>query len=102
MAAQDVPASIETRLVCVRGRVQGVGFREGCVEAATAFAVTGWVRNRLDGSVEALLQGPADALDRMQHWLANGVPAARVEAIEVMPANAPAARFTRFERRPTA
>ena len=102
MAAQNAPIPIETRLVRLRGRVQGVGFREGCVEAATAFDVTGWVRNRLDGSVEALLQGPADTLDRMQRWLADGLPAARVDAIEVMPADAPAARFTRFERRPTA
>ena len=102
MAAQNAAASIETRLVRVRGRVQGVGFREGCVGAATAFGVTGWVRNRLDGSVEALLQGPAAALDPLQRWLADGVPAARVDAIEVMPADAPAVRFTRFERRPTA
>jgi acylphosphatase len=72
------------------------------LEAAATFGVTGWVRNRLDSSVELLMQGPADALDRMQRWLADGVAAARVDAIEVMADDSPAGRFTRFEARPTA
>ncbi|HEX7637544.1 MAG TPA: acylphosphatase, partial [Burkholderiaceae bacterium] len=42
----------------VRGRVQGVGFREACVAEARALGVAGWVRNRPDGSVEVVLQGP--------------------------------------------
>jgi len=102
MDSRHPPASIETRRLRVRGRVQGVGFRQGCVDAAAAFDVMGWVRNRLDGTVELLVQGPADGLDRMQRWLAGGVPAAQVDAIEVLPEDAPATRFTRFEPRPTA
>jgi acylphosphatase len=48
---------LETRLVRVRGLVQGVGYREACVRHSHALGVTGWVRNRIDGSVEAMVQG---------------------------------------------
>jgi acylphosphatase len=89
MDSRHAPASIETRRLRVRGRVQGVGFRQGCVDAAAAFDVMGWVRNRLDGTVELLVQGPADALDRMQRWLAGGVPAARVLCPAIISARRP-------------
>lgn len=91
----------ESRLVRVRGRVQGVGFRDGCAQAAVALGVAGWVRNRADGSVEALLHGPSDALDRLQRWLHHGIPAARVDALDVQPVETPSPAPTHFERRPT-
>lgn len=88
-------------LVRVRGRVQGVGFREACVDQATLLGVTGWVRNRFDGSVEALLQGRVEQLARMRDWLCRGPPAARVEELTESAVETPLPRFDRFERRRT-
>jgi acylphosphatase len=73
---------IARRLV-IRGRVQGVGFRYAMVDAATALGVTGWVRNRRDGSVEALVQGEPVAVDAIVAWSRSGPPAARVARIKV-------------------
>ena len=87
-------------LVRVHGRVQGVGFREACVAQARRLGVAGWVRNRADGTVEALLQGPDDVLATLRDWLAHGPPAARVDELAVEEV-APAA-LAGFERRPTA
>jgi len=65
------------RLV-IRGRVQGVGYRDAAVQAAFEFGVCGWVRNRPDGSVEALAQGEPEALERFAAWCRRGPPLARV------------------------
>jgi acylphosphatase len=92
-------ANVDCRLLRVEGRVQGVGYREACVERARALGLTGYVRNRRDGSVEVLLQGPADAVARMQAWLHEGPPAARVDRVTASPA--PPATLERFERRPS-
>lgn len=81
--------------------MQGVGFREACVHQAQSMRLTGWVRNRTDGSVEALLQGPADAVARMVSWLHQGPPLARVDRVTA-PAVPVAATMQGFERRPTA
>jgi len=96
------PGGVESWLVRVRGRVQGVGYRDACVRRARALGLVGWVRNRGDGSVEALLQGPPQPLATMRRWLGDGVPAARVDAIEAAPLPPPAALLDRFERLPTA
>ena len=87
-------------LARVHGRVQGVGFREACVAEARRLGVAGWVRNRADGSVEAMLQGPDEALARLRDWLAHGPPAARVDELAFEDA-APGV-LSGFERRPTA
>jgi acylphosphatase len=89
-------------LVRVEGRVQGAGFREACVDRAWSLQVAGWVRNRLDGSVEALLQGPSDSLTRMQAWLERGPPAARVLRVQATRQPLPTPPLAGFERRPTA
>lgn len=91
----------DCRLVRVHGRVQGVGFREACVQQAQRLAVTGWVRNRRDGSVEALLLGTPEALARLQAWLHHGPPLARVERIDCTPQPPPCPAPDAFERRPT-
>jgi acylphosphatase len=74
-----------TRSVCVRieGRVQGVGFRYWVEQQAARLALTGFVRNRRDGSVEALLAGPADNVAEMLERCRSGPPAARVVSLRV-------------------
>ncbi len=94
-------APIETCLVRVNGRVQGVGFREACVHEAHVVGVTGWVRNRLDGSVETLLQGSPERVNRMRLWLRHGPPMAVVKSYEVAAVPPPFQRYDRFERRYT-
>lgn len=89
-------------LAGVRGRVQGIGYREACVHRARALGVTGWVRNRMDESVEAMLQGAPRQLAQMCAWLDEGMPAALVEGLEVVEVPAPFPRFEGFERLPTA
>ena len=94
-------ALVETRLVRVRGRVQGVGYRHACVQQARALGVTGWVRNRTDDSVEALLQGTPAQLQRLCDWMRDEVPTARVDRMDVTPVAPPVTRFSSFEQRPT-
>jgi len=87
----------------VSGRVQGVGYRDALVERAVAEGVTGWVRNRRDGTVEAILQGEAAAVTAVKAWARRGPPAARVRELVEQPApddcDMP---YDRFERLPTA
>jgi acylphosphatase len=68
----------------IRGHVQGVGFRYELMTEAAAEGLTGWVRNRRDGTVEAHLQGDADAVERVATWARRGPPAAQVTAVERM------------------
>jgi acylphosphatase len=70
------------RHVIVRGRVQGVGYRNFVEQAARRLALEGWVRNRRDGSVEALFAGSNDQVEQMIAECRDGPPAARVEGIE--------------------
>ena len=67
----------------VSGGVQGVGFRWGAREAAQRLGVTGWARNRLDGSVEAEIEGEPEQVGRMLDWLRTGPPGAAVESLDV-------------------
>ena len=71
------------RRVRVSGLVQGVGFRYRCAEAASAIGLAGWVRNRPDGSVEAVFEGNEAAVDSMTEWMRRGPRHARVTGIEV-------------------
>ncbi len=66
----------------IQGRVQGVGFRYYTQIEARRLGVVGWVRNLLDGSVEAMIGGEPEALAAMQAWLRHGPDLARVDAIE--------------------
>jgi len=95
-------ATFETWQIRVRGRVQGVGFRDGCARHAQQLGLAGWVRNRLDGSVELLLQGDVARLAPLRDWLPHGVRAARVDAIDVQVLAPPQPRLAGFERRATA
>jgi acylphosphatase len=76
--------SVVARRLVIRGRVQGVGYRDATVQAAFECGVHGWARNRADGTVEVLLQGESEAVERMIGWCRRGPPLARVEVIEAM------------------
>ncbi|HEY1507781.1 MAG TPA: acylphosphatase [Solirubrobacteraceae bacterium] len=67
----------------VRGRVQGVFFRDSTRQRAAAHGVSGWISNRPDGAVEAVLEGPADAVERVLEFVQAGPPQAHVDQIDV-------------------
>ena len=69
--------------VVIKGWVQGVGFRANCRHEAQRLGLTGWVRNRSDGSVEALFEGPAPAVDEMLRWCETGPSGAEVSDVQV-------------------
>jgi len=70
--------------VRIEGGVQGVGYRYWTERVAHAFSLTGWVRNRRDGSVEALFSGPVHDVAQMLQRCADGPPSARVTAVKVL------------------
>jgi acylphosphatase len=70
------------RTIRIEGHVQGVFFRDWAIEAARAIGVSGWVRNRADGSVEAYAIGEPDLVERFTDRLREGSPAARVDRID--------------------
>ncbi|MFY9326788.1 MAG: acylphosphatase [Georgfuchsia sp.] len=74
---------MEARRLVITGLVQGVGFRYHMVNAALRLGIAGWVRNRRDGSVEAVISGDAETIAAMIHWTRSGPPAARVDQVYV-------------------
>ena len=74
---------MRTVRVRIAGRVQGVFFRASCADLARELGVDGWVRNRPDGDLEAVFQGPDEAVDRILDWCRAGPPSARVDTLEV-------------------
>ena len=77
------PSHTITRHLRISGRVQGVYYRASMTEEATRLGLQGWVRNRKDGSVEALAQGPASAVQALIDWAHQGPRLARVEGVLV-------------------
>jgi len=92
---------MDTRTIQVRieGRVQGVGFRAFVEMNAYELGLEGWVRNRRDGSVEAVFQGTADAVETMLQRCLEGPPASTVTRVEAIGEGVGA--FDGFEVRPT-
>ena len=69
--------------VIVNGQVQGVWFRAAAVEMARSLHVRGWVKNRRDGSVEAIFEGPSDPVQQAVAWCHHGPQLAQVERVDV-------------------
>lgn len=72
----------------IRGRVQGVGYRWSFCAEAQRLALAGWVRNRHDGTVEALVCGPPGAIEELLRWARRGPSMARVDSILCSEGNA--------------
>ncbi|WP_366656770.1 acylphosphatase [Fodinicurvata sp. EGI_FJ10296] len=87
------------RHLVITGRVQGVWYRGWTTETAEGLGLSGWVRNRSDGSVEAVIAGPREAVDAMIEQCREGPPLARVVDVTVAPTAEPATAG--FEQRPT-
>lgn len=87
--------SFIVRHLRIHGLVQGVYYRQSMQEQAEALEVTGWVRNRLDSTVEAMVCGTPQALERLIEWSRSGPPAAVVSQVVVSEAEG---RFSVFER----
>jgi acylphosphatase len=88
-----------TRRLSIRGKVQGVGFREAMAREALRLRITGWVRNRHDGRVEAVVQGTPEAVLAIIDWSHRGPPAAHVVDVAV---HDEGGEYRSFMRYPTA
>jgi acylphosphatase len=83
----------------IHGRVQGVWFRESMKQQAEQIGICGWVRNRADGCVEAMIQGNETAVAAMLDWTHSGPPLAKVTQVEQSAAEG---KFTDFQKRTSA
>ncbi|MDG5974077.1 acylphosphatase [Hydrogenophaga taeniospiralis CCUG 15921] len=92
------PDTTLTRHLRITGRVQGVGYRWHMTDEARRLGLTGWVRNRRDGSVEAVVSGPAGAVHALIEWARRGPSLARVDEVVVGDAEG---AFEGFEPRET-
>lgn len=90
---------IVARHLMILGRVQGVFYRNWAKQTATELGLTGWVRNRLDGSVEVLIEGADKAVERFTALAAEGPPAAQVARVDK--ADMPVEGSRSFEKQPT-
>ena len=88
-----------TKHLIVHGRVQGVGYRAYMRMEAARLGVTGWVRNRADGTVEATVHGSPDDVSKILNCARHGPPAARVTSMQV---NEASGEYEGFEQRPGA
>jgi acylphosphatase len=93
---QPEPRTVHIR---ISGRVQGVGYRAFVERHARDLGLVGWVRNRLDGAVEAVLQGASKDIDHMLALCRKGPSASRVDGVEIVGEGVGA--FGGFEVRPT-
>ena len=93
MAIHPVPPKLTLRLV-IHGRVQGVFYRDSMRREAQKLGIAGWVRNRSDGAVEAVVHGESAAVDAMVRWAQRGPEWAQVERVETQPDEG---SYTRFE-----
>ncbi|XP_028776082.1 uncharacterized protein LOC114732869 [Neltuma alba] len=98
-SASDHSSPAKTDRVVIKGRVQGVWYRNWTIENATQLGLKGWVRNRKDGSVEALLSGSPEVVQEMEQRCRRGPPHAVVTGLEIFPSQDDPG--TGFECKPT-
>ena len=79
----------------VEGRVQGVGFRQSCMNEGQRLGLSGWVRNTANGEVEVWAEGTEEKLEAMQHWLRRGPPIAQVDTVRYEK-KTPTGQYRRF------
>jgi len=89
---------MEVRRLVIAGYVQGIGYRYSMVMAAKSRGVTGWVRNRRDGSVEAMVAGTPEQVAAIVAWARHGPAGAEVEHVAV---ELGSGEYADFEQRPT-
>ena len=87
-----------TKHLIIHGRVQGVGYRAYMRMEANRLGVTGWVRNRADGTVEATIHGTPEDVSKLLDWTRLGPPGARVTSVQVSEASG---EYERFEQLPS-
>ena len=97
----SAPQAREARRIVVHGKVQGVFMRAWLVQQAKALGLDGWVRNRADGTVEAMAAGPADRLDAFVAHCRRGSPASQVVRVDVEQADAGEITAPGFTQSPT-
>lgn len=90
--------STQTLHLVIHGRVQGVFFRESMRQQAVQLNVNGWAQNRADGTVEAVIQGSAESVNKLLEWAQQGPPFAKVTRIDQDVANG---EWTTFEILPS-
>jgi len=96
----DSNESMTALHVIIEGRVQGVFFRSWATEQANGLGLRGWIRNRNDGTVEAVVAGPPDKVDAMVRLCHEGPPAADVSNVRTSPSEP--LEETGFQSKPTA
>ncbi len=97
--SDEPPIGVITRHLRITGRVQGVGYRWSLAQEAKRLGLHGWVRNRKDGSVEAVVHGPAVSVNWLIGWAQQGPARAQVAGVSVL---AVEGEFSQFEQRETA
>jgi acylphosphatase len=88
------------RRLTITGKVQNVFYRDWLIDQAISIGLDGWIRNRADGSVEAVVQGPAEMVARIIERARDGSPASRVEHVAVAD-DMGTTVLSGFEKRPT-
>jgi acylphosphatase len=86
-------SSLKTLHLVIHGRVQGVFFRQSMHHEAESLAISGWVRNRSNGTVEAVVHGDPAAVDAMVRWAQHGPQLAQVERVDIDPTDGDYSNF---------